>query len=231
MNSAMQTHSRGVNSGRPDGALAGGGSAKLLSEIVNGIHAIAQPLTILRAAVEVLALPEGGAVNHKRYVEISAKQLERTCNLFSCLQDLVAANLNEAQRERFDLWELLGPMIEDRKTELEASGIGIVVARQVRGEPVMGDAERTEQAVAEVLKMAASVSSRGDVIEMHAFHADGFCELTLQNTRKHGKRISSADRLSLSLAWANIISQNGKYQFAEDPFCVSLALPAQELSQ
>jgi len=200
---------------------------KFYADIVNGLHAIAQPLTILRAAIEVLALP-ACAVDHQRYQEISAKQVERTCHLFTSLQDLVAAKLNDAQRVRFDLWELLGPMIEDRRALLQAAGIGIVVASHHPFEPVLGDLERTEKALAEVLKMAASVSSRGDVIELHASHADGFCQLTLQNTRGHGKRISSPDRLSLSVAAINIVSQQGKYRFVEDPFCVSLALPVQD---
>jgi len=202
--------------------------ARFYADIIEGLHAIAQPLTILRAAMEVLALPERAAIDQRRYLDISTKQVERTCNLFSCLQDLVAAKLNEAQAVRFDLWEVLSPMIEDRRASLQASGIGIVVARHEPEEPVVGDVERTEQAVAEVLKMAESLSSRGDVIELHASRAHGFCELTLQNTRGHGKRMSSPDRLGLSLAAMNIVSQRGRYRFEEDPFCVSLALPVQE---
>jgi hypothetical protein len=227
MSSAMQTPS-GTAGAEEQASILLDDSQKLLVDIVNGLHAIAQPLTILRAAIEVLSLPEGGAVDHRRYVGISARQIERTCNLFSCLQDLVTASLREAQQVKFDLWELLGPMIEDRRVLLQASGIGLVVARQDPSEPIVGDAERTEQTIAEVLTLAASLSSRGDVIELHGSRRGGFCELTLQNTRGHGKRISSSDRLSLSLACANIVSQQGKYQLAEDPFCVSLALPVQE---
>ncbi len=226
MNSATQTRSCATETDKP--AEMPQDSQEFYAEIVNGLHAIAQPLTILRAAMEVLALPERAGVDHRRYLDISAKQVERTCDLFSCLQDLVAAKLNEAQVVRFDLWELLSPMIETRRALLQASGIGIVVARHDPQELVVGDAERTEQAVAEVLKMAESVSSRGDVIELHSSRAHGFCELTLQNTRGHGKRISSTDRLGLSLAAMNIISQHGKYHFEEDPFCVSVALPVQE---
>jgi len=227
MSSAMQTPSSTAGRGER-ASVPADNTEKLLADIVNGLHAMAQPLTILRVAIEVLSLPEGGAVDHGRYVGISARQIERTCNLFSSLQDLVTANLREAQQERFDLWELLGPMIEDRRALLQASGIGLVVARRDPSEPIVGDAERTEQAIAEVLTLAASLSSRGDVIELHASRGGGFCELTLQNTRGHGKRISSSDRLSLSLACANIVSQQGKYELAEDPFCVSLALPVQE---
>jgi hypothetical protein len=230
MNSATQKHScaeRTVATGRgPQDD-----SIQLYADVVNGLHAIAQPLTILRASIEVLNLPEGGAIDHRRYLDISARQMERTCHLFACLQDLVLARLNEAQRERFDLWELLGPMIEDRRVQLQTAGIGMIVARQDRPDTVVGDAERTGQAVAEVLNMAASVSSRGDVIELHASRTHGFCELRVQNTRGHGKRISSPDRLSLSLAAINIVSQQGKYHLGEDPFCVSLALPMEDISR
>lgn len=155
--------------------------------------------------------------------------MERTCQLLSCVQDLVIARLIEAQRVQFDLWELLAPMIQDQRILLQSAGVGIAVAQAEPWEPIVGDEERTKQALKAVLKLAASVSSRGDVIELHSSHPNGFAELTLQNTRSHGKRMNSSQRLNLSLAEVNILSQHGRYHFAEDPFRVSLALPMQDL--
>ena len=198
--------------------------ARFYADLVNGLHAMAQPLTILRSAMEVLALPNAG-IDQRRYLEISSRQVARTCGMFSSLQDLVETQLIEAQRVRFDLWELLAPLIEDQRRMLRDAGIEIVAARPEMRTATWGDAGRTERALVAVLKLAGAVSISGDVIEVRIVRNDGYLELTCENAHPHGKRMDSSDRLSLAVAEANILSQNGRYAAIEDPFRVSLALP------
>lgn len=202
---------------------------RFYADLATGLHAMAQPLTILRSAIEVLVLPQSRSIDQRRYLEISARQVARTCGMFASLQDLVTAQMIEAQRAHFNLWEMLTPLIEDQRRLLLAAGVGIAVASAERSASICGDAERTEQALVALLNLAASISSRGDVIELRATHANSFVELTLENTRCHGKRMDSSQRLSLSVAEANILSQHGRYALIEDPFRVSLALPIDEL--
>lgn len=206
--------------------------ARFYADLVNGLHAMAQPLTILRSAIEVLALPQDAAViDQRRYLEISARQVARTCGLFASLQDLVQVQIVEAQRARFDLWELLSPLVEDQRRALLADSIEIVAARSGPWAPTWGDAGRTEQALLAVMKTAASMASTGDVIEIRAQLADEFVQLTLENGRAHGRRLDSSQRLSLSVAEANIVSQSGRYAAVEDPFHVSLALPIERFDR
>lgn len=202
---------------------------RFYTDLANGLHAMAQPLTILRSALEILTLPREAPIDQRHYLEISAKQVQRTCGLFSDLQDLVTARLIDAERSRLDLWQLVTPILEDQRTALLASGVAIAVARHHELKPVYGDAGRTEQAITAALRAAASFSARGDVIELLSSDARGYVEFTVQNTRRHGMRMNSSDRLSLSVAEINILSQHGRYQFVEDPFCVSLALPVEDL--
>lgn len=223
----MPMHSGGAN-GESAAELAGGDSGKFFGDLANGLHALAQPLTILRASMEVLALPPSAGVDQRRYLEISTSQLERTCELFTCVQDLVAVKLVEAQKKPFDLWALIAPLIEAHKGQLQASGVAIAVARQEACCAIVGDPGRTEQAIASALQMAAELASRGDVIEVSAAQGGGFAELTLRNTCRHGRNLDSSARLSVALAEANVLSQGGKYKFAEDPLCVSVALPVEE---
>jgi signal transduction histidine kinase len=203
--------------------------ARFYADLATGLHAMAQPLTILRSAIEVLALPQRANIDQRRYLEISAKQLARTCGMFASLQDLVTAQMIEAQRAHFNFWELLTPLIENQRPLLLAAGVGIAAVCDEPSASICGDAERTEQALVALLHLAASISSRGDVVELRAIPANGFIELTLENTRRHGKRMDSSHRLSLSVAEANILSQQGRYALVEDPFRVSLALPIDEL--
>jgi len=195
------------------------------ADLLNGLHALAQPLSVLRAASEAMTLLGKQGIDQGRYVAEFCAQAERACELFTSVQNLVATTLTEAGRARFDLWELLAPVIDDQRVLLESSGVGLAVANQAQWVPICGDAQRTARALAAVMKMAGAVASRGDVIELHASRDPGFLQLCFQNTRRHGKKMSSTDRLTLSLAAASITSQNGTYAFAEDPFCFSLALP------
>lgn len=194
-------------------------------DLLNGLHALAQPLSVLRAASEVLTMPRMQAVDQRHYIETWCAQVERACTLFGSVQDLVATRVIEADRARFDVWELLAPMIDDQRAQLHSSGVGFAVANTVEWAPVLGDAQRTVHALVAVLRMAGATAARGDVIELHTSCDPGFMQLKFQNSRRHGKRMSSSDRLSLSLAVANITSQHGTYDFREDPFCFSLALP------
>jgi hypothetical protein len=195
------------------------------ADLLNGLHALAQPLSVLRAASEVLTMPRIGGVDQRHYIETWCAQVERACTLFGSVQNLVATRLIEADRARFDLWELLAPMIDDQRAQLHSTGVGFAVANTVEWAPVLGDAERTAHALAAVLRMAGATASKGDVIELQAFSHPGFMQLRFQNSRRHGRKMNSSDRLSLSLAAANITSQHGTYDFREDPFCFSLALP------
>jgi hypothetical protein len=84
------------------------------------------------------------------------------------------------------------------------------------------------QAISSALKIAASVSSPGDVVELLAKARNGFVELILQNSRINSRPLNSSERLSLALAEANIRSQQGKYDCVEDPLRVFIALPLQD---
>src|SRR5579872_2223816 len=113
---------------------------KFHQELANGLHAMAQPLTMLRAAIEVLALPQSAGIDRQRYLEISASAVDRTCHVFGRVQDLVAFTTIDAQRTRFDLWEVIAPVIEDRRRRLETSGVAIAAAKAEAWEPIFGDA-------------------------------------------------------------------------------------------
>lgn len=201
---------------------------KLCNDVGNGLHAMAQPLTVLRAAIEMLSLPPEATVDRARYVEIAAVQVRRACAVFSSVHDLVSARLEAPHCMRLDLRAVTAPLIDHQRLSIEPSGVAIALLPDAAWLPVWGDAERTELAFAAALRTAAQVSSRGDVIELRAAPLAGFMQLTLLNARCHSERLSSVDRLELSLAETNILSQYGKFTFAGDPFSVSLSWPLDE---
>lgn len=203
-------------------------SQAFYADVADGLHAMAQPLTVLRSAVEMLCFP-GAVVNRDHYLRLSAEHLERTCSLFSALQSLVVARVLQAKRTRLDFWEIVAPVLQDHDLAMRPAGIGLAVAPRCGADLFCGDAERTEQAFAGILSATASLASRGDVIEISTAETKGFVSVTIQNSRGHKRRIDSSQRLSLSLARANILSQQGRFELMEDPIRTTLSLPIEDL--
>jgi hypothetical protein len=211
--------------------MQGDRARKFHDDLLNGLHAVAQPLTVLRAAIEMLARPEAAGQNQKHYLEISEKQVARACDLFASVRELVASSVMQPRLASFELWGLLEPAIEEQTRRQQCSGVGLAVVRPETRQRVTGDADRTEQAFRAALNTALALASHGDVLEIHTARAQGFAEIAVMNARSHGRRLSASDRLAMSLAEVSILSQQGKYRWIDDPFCCWFALPVEEPGQ
>ncbi|MGB6745988.1 MAG: hypothetical protein WBE38_20230 [Terracidiphilus sp.] len=201
--------------------------AQFCAEVADGLHALAQPLTIVRSAIAMLATAKDGGTGCERYVDLSARQIERTCQLFSSVQSLLATRM-PAEQEAIDCESLLSRIFEDRSHSLDALGIRLVQALPEAAGTIVGDRQRTGQALSAAIDTAISVSSAGDVIQVDSSISDGCFEFAVQSTCRQENDLKSADRLNLSLAKANILSQRGRYHFTLDPFRILLALPVQQ---
>jgi len=196
------------------------------TELADGLHALAQPLTILRSAIAMLALSKEDGTAGERYLSMSMRQIERTCQLFSSVQGLLAAKMVPAERETIDIGSVLRQVINDHSQAVEARGIDLIAASFKSSGMVFGDRRRTELAIAAAFETAVSVSSAGDVIKVDASPSDGLLEISFESTGGLDNIVTSLDRLNVSLARTNILSQQGQYQFTQEPFRISLALPA-----
>ena len=205
--------------------------SRFYAHFANGLHALAQPLTVLRSTVATSITPGLSAADQRKYLDTSVQQIEHACHLFQCLQDLVAAVQIPAQCGPVALADLLRTVGEVQKDLLQESGIDIKVVTPENLRPALGDMERILQALFAALKIAASVSSPGDIIELLVMPRNCEIELTIQNGRTHGKYLKSSARLSLALAEANMRSQQGGFECVEDPFRVTLTLPVQDIDQ
>jgi hypothetical protein len=212
-------------------ATPGDPQAELYSELANGLHAMVQPLTIVRGALGALSLSQAVPPEQARYLEMSSAQIDRMCELMSSLQSLLEASQYQADCVTVSIWELIEPILEEIGPVLEQSGVRIVADKPAKPQEPMfaiADPARTESAFRAALKTVASVASRGDVVQVYILPRNGFVDATIQIANRHGKNLSSAHRLSLALAQANIRSQQGVYECIEDPLCISLKLPLQD---
>lgn len=196
---------------------------KFLEDLSNGLHALAQPLTILRSVSAILAMPQAAGARRDHYLRMAALEIERTCRVFGNVQGLMAARLTEPARWTFDLREPLTAAIDSGRFPVSANALPAEMRHAAV--KVIGDAERTEQAISAVLTALSSLSSPGDQIEVLFSRDDSFAGLTFRNARSHATCMNSSARLSLSLAELNTLTQQGTYELNEDPFSVSLALP------
>jgi hypothetical protein len=205
-----------------------GSQAALHADLANGLHAMAQPLTIVRGALGAMTLCESLVPEHGRYLEMSAQQVERLCDLMSCLQGLLEAAQFDADCAVLGIWDLIDPVLEDLEPLFDRCGVRISTAKGDHHLRAIGDSGRAETALRTALQTIASLSSRGDLIEFDVLPRDGFVEMIVQNRNLDGDTLGSADRLRLSLVKANIHSQQGIYECLESPFRISLKLPLQD---
>jgi signal transduction histidine kinase len=200
------------------------------AELADGLHALAQPLTIVRSAISLLEMArESGAdgarpgADSSRYIDMSGRQIDRACQIFASLQALIATSIVPADRQPVDIEDLLSHIVADPPPPLGEKGIGLAAA--ATGGALFADRNRTEQAIAAALETAASAASAGDVIQIDTSRSEGYVEFVIQCPGKLENSLSSSERLNLSVARTSILSQQGRYRFTADPFRISLALP------
>jgi signal transduction histidine kinase len=66
-------------------------SGRFYADLADGLHALAQPLTILRGSIMALNSEEITPERQQHYLDVSKSQVERACALFDAVQALVIA--------------------------------------------------------------------------------------------------------------------------------------------
>jgi hypothetical protein len=197
------------------------------AELANGLHAMAQPLTILRGALGALTLAKAVAPGSERYLEMSSVQVERLCAMLASLQGLLDTAQLVADSTMFDLAEVIGMVLDDFEPNLQKSGLRMQATRPEQPIFAVGDAGRSEVALHACLQIATAISMPGDTVAVKWQVGDGFAEVTVAHERMRGAELGSSERLSLALAEANLRSQGGFFAYIQDPFESSLRIPLQ----
>jgi signal transduction histidine kinase len=196
---------------------------EFFDDLADGLHAMAQPLTILRSSIAMLVLASESVKPQHRCLEISSRQIDRVCGMFESLQNLIASQLEPANLAPTDLKSLLTRVAEDQTAAFRQRGVQIVVIHPDSLPQVLADASRTEQTLSTSLETALSISTEGDKVEVVLSQADEYIATVV--TVERGRKLNSSELLNLSVVKANMLSQRGRYQLAEEPFRVTVALP------
>jgi signal transduction histidine kinase len=199
---------------------------ELIEEMANGLHAMAQPLTILRGALWTLSLKDNSPEN-SRYLDLSNHELERLCDLMTGMQKLFDAHQSAAACSEFDVCEVVTTVAGNLYSSIQQSRQTLVPEKPEKPIYVIGDQARTEYALHIATKISSATSPEGDTIKLLILPRDGHVALTVRNMSSKGKQVGSFERFLLSLTKISIESQNGSYVYAPDPFSVTLTLPSQ----
>lgn len=202
--------------------------ACLCADLASGLHAMAQPLTVLRGALGAWRLREATNAASQRYLEMSSMQVERMSDLLGCLQDILDTATAVPLREVFEPGALLDQVLDGMNSTLRDWGGRIVRDHSVEPIWIRGDVKQLERALRAVVRMAISVSSPGGAFQMRTRLCDGRFEFVVDTVTGSGRDFNSTERLNLGLVESNIQSQGGYCACVENPFCMTITLPVDQ---
>ena len=205
-------------------------SEALCSNLSQGLHAAAQPLTILRASLSNPDTDQMSAGELRELMATSAAEVERVCKLFSYLRELVRAENTVPHLSQTPILALLAEVVDGVKLLYEEDGILLNSTAPDTCQSVFIDRARTLQALSSVLLIAHGISQTQDTVEVTVTSPTvNTVQVAVRNLNSHVKPINAEARLGLALAEANIRSQQANFSWCPGPFSVRIELPSAPL--
>ena len=202
--------------------------------LLDGMHAMAQPLTILQSRIESAMLLEedGGAA--PELLDTMAGEVERLGALLHSLQQLVAARSWHEAASPVEPRVLLDPVLEEVATLFDRCGLPLDLDLEAALPPVLVAPGPMRQILLTVLLAAQSMADRGDQMNISVGAARDAVELRVQNrsghARPHRASLSAPFRLSMAIAEVRTLGQQGDFLLETDPFDVRIRLPLAAVS-
>ena len=189
--------------------------------LAEGLHAMAQPLTILQSCVLIAAKPELAKMATPEMLGDMAGEVERMCGLFRCLQDLVQANGGDGERSLVNLGDLARSAIETVGSRLRAAGVSAEVSGLESLPGMWMDEVRVKQGWTSLLEAALLTSSPGGALRISGeFERDS---VAVWIEGDGGRReAGSVLRLKVTVAKALLEAAGAEVTSTVDPFHVRI---------
>lgn len=205
-------------------------SETLCANLSRGMHAAAQPLSILRASLGNPYLDRMSAEELRELAANSALEVERVCTLFSCLRRLVSAESIEPKLSPAPILPLLAYAVDGVKLLFEEDGMFLRSMGPNTCPPVLIDRKRTLEGLSSILSVAHAVSRSQDTVEVITSSPfTSTVRIVTRNLHSHVEALNAEQSLSLALAEANIRSQQGRFTWSMQPFNVQIELQSTQL--
>lgn len=198
-------------------------SESFCSSLSQGLHAAAQPLTILRASLGKSQIDRMSKGELRELATSSAVEVERVCTLFSCLERLVIAESIEPQLSATPILPLLAYATDGVSLLFVKDGVFLNSMVSETCELVLINRIRTLEALSSVLLIAHALSRAGEIVELIATSSN-FVEIVVRNVKLSVDSMSAEMSLNMALAEANIRSQQASFTWSLQPFSVQIEL-------
>jgi hypothetical protein len=195
------------------------------SNLSRGIHAAAQPLTILRASLGKEQTDRMSLIELRELAASSAREVERVCIYFSFLQQFVISESVKPQLSPMPIEPLVAYATDGVKLLFGRDGMFLTSMVEDSCRPVLVNRARTLQALSSVLLVAHGVSHVQDTIEVIASSSSPHgVKIVVRNANSGIEAINEEARLSMALAEANMRSQQSTLSWSLKPFGVQIEL-------
>lgn len=211
---------------RTEGPSQSGVSSQLLfANLQKGFHAVAQPLAILRASLGSDIANGMSLTELQDLAASSAREVERVCALFSCMQQMVGTAAVNPCLSATSIIPLLTNAVDGVDLLFEEDGMFLSSTIPDECDPVLIDGKRTLQALCNVLLTAHSVSRAEHTIELIAASSCTGVRVEVRNASSTVDALNAELTLSMALAEANMRSQRAGFEWGLKPFSVRIDLP------
>jgi signal transduction histidine kinase len=199
---------------------------RFCSSLAQGIHAAAQPLTVLLASLSKAHTDPMNTDELRQLTASSAVEVQRVCTLFSSLQQMVMAECIKPQLTSLPVLPLLTFVTEGVELLFRESGIPFHCVLPDVCPPAFINSSRTTQALSRVLLVVhALTAGGGGPVELTASSSADAVHVVVSSHRTAVGAITPENNLSLAVAEANMRSQQAGYSMTLQPFTVRIDLP------
>jgi signal transduction histidine kinase len=149
-------------------------------------HELKTPLTAMRGYIETLRMPEVALDSERRdrYYETIDRETRRLERIVKDLLDLARYEHGSVvlQRRLFDIERLFAHVAGRHEREAHTKGVAIRIHVDPRADQVVGDPDRIEQAIDNLVANALRHTPSGGTITLSATQADGMATLSVTDT-------------------------------------------------
>jgi hypothetical protein len=205
-----------------------------LHALAEGMHTMAQPLTVLRATLEIAAGNASSVSHFQRAVDTSLAEVSRVSEAMRFVQELLRIARDESPGSPVELREVVEIVREDLACVLEASSVSLCVEIADDVPAVRVSAIRLRQSLFYLVQHAAKTCQPGETVRLQEEDASEMVRLTIRVETKdnrspeelsHHELPWGGTRPCVVLAEALLNLDGGELNWEDQPFTARLKLP------
>src|ERR1700712_4763416 len=156
--------------------------AVFCADLMSATHAMAQPLTVLRTRFDTGLIRRMGLVAFHQLADDTARDVERLCGLFGCLQELIAIESFAPKLMMQNVGHVVAVVVDEMRISFIDAGVILHLQRYSKPFVALMDTVRTHQGLSIVLRVAQQVCGRGDRVDLAVSVAGGFVRISVRTT-------------------------------------------------